>query len=220
MAEQNNGWGNPFNPGQDQYNNRFNARESYRNRENTKSAEMYGGDFGRDDWEPGSNDETIQALNRSNDYNIGDAYAGNSSNPSQNTEGSRISRSVGSGTRGDVSFWFGYEGAEDKRTQNIQHAGDHRGKGPKGYQRSPERIREDVCDRLSEDEWLDASNIEVQIRNDEVILAGYVNSKEDRRRAEDLVASINGVRNIDNCIRIANSTSGQGREANTAERRR
>jgi osmotically-inducible protein OsmY len=33
----------------------------------------------------------------------------------------------------------------------------NRGRGPKNYQRSEERIREDVCDRLSDDYLIDAS---------------------------------------------------------------
>ena len=35
--------------------------------------------------------------------------------------------------------------------------GAHRGRGPKGYRRSDERIREDVCERLTEDPFIDAS---------------------------------------------------------------
>ena len=40
---------------------------------------------------------------------------------------------------------------------------EHRGRGPRGYTRSDERIREDVNDRLTDDGWLDASDIDVQV---------------------------------------------------------
>ena len=44
-----------------------------------------------------------------------------------------------------------------------QRGGPHRGRGPKGYTRSDERIREDVNDRLSDDPFVDASEIEVMV---------------------------------------------------------
>ena len=105
-------------------------------------------------------------------------------------------------TRDEVSSWFGDDDAERRRRMDEQQSSNYRGKGPKGYRRSEERIREDVCDRLSDDDRLDASNIEVQVQGDEVILTGNVNSREDKRRAEDLVESIYGVRNVENRIRI------------------
>ena len=45
-----------------------------------------------------------------------------------------------------------------------EHAiGPHRGLGPQNYQRSDERIHEDVCEQLLEDGYLDASNIRVMV---------------------------------------------------------
>jgi hypothetical protein len=43
--------------------------------------------------------------------------------------------------------------------------GPFRGRGPKGYRRSDERIREDVCECLSADDRVDASDIDVTVRN-------------------------------------------------------
>jgi hypothetical protein len=93
----------------------------------------------------------------------------------------------------------------DQNWQNRtegQYMGGHRGKGPKNYQRSEERIREDVCDRLSDDDYLDASGIQVQVQAGEVILTGTVESRDQKRRAEDLVESISGVRNVENRIHV------------------
>src|SRR5687767_13700993 len=50
------------------------------------------------------------------------------------------------------------------------------GKGPKGYKRSDDRIREDVCDVLSEG-WIDASDIEVRVSDSEVTLIGFVTDR-------------------------------------------
>jgi osmotically-inducible protein OsmY len=80
--------------------------------------------------------------------------------------------------------------------------GRHRGRGPKGYRRSDDRIREDVSDRLTDDPWLDASNIEVEVRECEVVLKGAVDSREDKRRAENLAEAISGVRNVQNHLRV------------------
>jgi len=80
--------------------------------------------------------------------------------------------------------------------------GEHRGRGPKNYVRSDERIREDVSDRLSDDSWLDASDIEVTVANCEVTLAGLVRTRDDKRRAEDIVERVSGVRHVQNNLRV------------------
>jgi hypothetical protein len=79
---------------------------------------------------------------------------------------------------------------------------EFRGKGPKGYRRSDERIREDICDILTEDPYIDASNLEVTVKECEVTLSGSVNSREDKRRAEDLVESCSGVKDVHNTLRV------------------
>jgi osmotically-inducible protein OsmY len=109
-------------------------------------------------------------------------------------------------TSDEVSSWFGDDDAE-RRRQMDKMSGPHRGKGPKDYQRSEERILEDVCHRLYEDDRVDASDIQVDIQKDEVILSGTVNSRDEKRRAEDVVESIYGVRNVENRIRVARNDS-------------
>lgn len=88
-----------------------------------------------------------------------------------------------------------------------EEGGQHRGRGPKGYRRSDDRIREDISDRLTDDAWLDASNIDVEVKDCEVILKGEVSSREDKRRAEDLAESISGVRNVQNHLRVGGRES-------------
>jgi osmotically-inducible protein OsmY len=99
-----------------------------------------------------------------------------------------------------VASWFGDEEAERRRRMDQQR--EHRGRGPKGYRRSDERIKEDVNDRLSDDYYLDASDVEVMVTNTEVTLTGTVNSREDKRRAEDLAESVSGVTNVENRLRV------------------
>jgi osmotically-inducible protein OsmY len=99
-----------------------------------------------------------------------------------------------------VASWFGDEEAERRRRMDQQR--EHRGRGPKGYRRSDERIKEDVNDRLSDDYYLDASDIEVVVTNTEVTLTGTVNIREDKRRAEDIAESVSGVTNVENRLRV------------------
>jgi osmotically-inducible protein OsmY len=106
----------------------------------------------------------------------------------------------------EVSSWFGDEEAERRRRQD-----QHRGRGPKGYTRSDERIREDVSDRMTDDWRIDASNIEVKVSGGEVTLSGTVTNRDDKRRAEDIAESVSGVSHVQNNLRVAQSEwSGAG----------
>src|SRR5215213_8859942 len=104
-----------------------------------------------------------------------------------------------------VASWFGDEEAERRRRMDEQRD-QYRGKGPKGYRRSDERIKEDVNDRLSEG-YLDASDVEVTVTNAEVTLTGTVNSRMDKRRVEDIAESVSGVSNVENRLRVKQSGS-------------
>ncbi|MFB9991376.1 BON domain-containing protein [Deinococcus oregonensis] len=84
----------------------------------------------------------------------------------------------------------------------------HRGKGPKGYQRNDDRIREEVNDALEDDHGVDASNIEVQVQGGEVTLTGTVTDRQQKRRAEEAIEHLRGVRDVHNQLRMAQG--GQG----------
>jgi hypothetical protein len=105
----------------------------------------------------------------------------------------------------EVMSWFGDEEATRRREA------DHRGMGPSDYTRSDERIREDANDRLTDDPRVNARNISVSVESGEVTLSGTVSSREDKRRAEDCVDAISGVKHVQNNLRIdaasGNSTS-------------
>jgi len=82
-----------------------------------------------------------------------------------------------------------------------QRDGGFFGKGPKGYTRSDDRIREDVCDRLSDDDELDASDITVTVKNGDVTLEGTAPDRRSKRRAEDIAEAVGGVREVHNLLR-------------------
>lgn len=97
--------------------------------------------------------------------------------------------------------------------------GQFRGRGPKGYRRSDERVREDVCECLTDDPWVDASNISVNVQDCEVTLSGTVNSRDEKRRAEALVERVSGVKDVHNQLRTnrEESTSTAATETNPSQ---
>jgi osmotically-inducible protein OsmY len=83
--------------------------------------------------------------------------------------------------------------------------GGHAGRGPKGYRRSDERIKEDVSDLLTADDHLDASEIEVNVRDAVVSLTGTVSDRSAKRRAEDVAERAAGVQDVMNQLRVKQS---------------
>ncbi len=103
----------------------------------------------------------------------------------------------------------GYSDLESERRYAYGEASDYgprqqsfRGRGPKNYRRSDERIREDVCERLTLDDDIDASDIEVAVSEAMVTLSGTVHDRYEKRRAEDIADSVIGVKDVENRIRV------------------
>jgi osmotically-inducible protein OsmY len=92
--------------------------------------------------------------------------------------------------------------SEDSGAWHQDENGLYKGKGPRSYQRRDERILEDISDRICDNPYLDASEVEVEVTNGEVILKGEVNDRESKRLAEDIGESVPGVRNVENRLRI------------------
>ncbi len=94
--------------------------------------------------------------------------------------------------------------------------GPYRGRGPKGYTRNDETIREDISERLMEHGQIDASEIEVEVREGVVLLRGYVNSRYAKRAAEDIAESVPGVKDVQNQLRVAEYRQSMGMGAASA----
>ena len=113
---------------------------------------------------------------------------------------------------GDPSAWGperGMQSSFDRSRFSTLGAGPHAGRGPRGYQRTDERIREDVCDVLCDHGYIDASEIEVTVLNGEVTLVGVVRERPEKRMAEDAVEQVSGVREVHNQLRVSPGSSGQ-----------
>jgi hypothetical protein len=76
------------------------------------------------------------------------------------------------------------------------------GKGPKGYQRSDERILEDVSEELSQHGEIDATDIQVTVGMGEVTLEGEVETREQKRLAEDIAEACPGVHEVQNKLHV------------------
>lgn len=96
-------------------------------------------------------------------------------------------------------------------------SGPHRGKGPAGYQRSDERIRELVSEALADDDQIDASQIQVTVKDGEVTLTGTVDDRRTRREAEDCVSNVSGVRDVQLQLRVRDDKPGQGMKSNASQ---
>jgi osmotically-inducible protein OsmY len=103
----------------------------------------------------------------------------------------------GRGTERDEQGRF----TSDNRRRRSQ--GMFAGKGPKGYQRSDLRIKEDVNQALTRDADVDATEIEVTVDAGDVTLTGTVADRDQKRAAEDALEQIDGIKDIHNQLRVS-----------------
>lgn len=94
-------------------------------------------------------------------------------------------------------------GREELRRGSLEWTARSRGlgKAPKGYTRSDERIREDICERLMNSPY-DASDVEVRVKNGEVTLTGHVRHRAEKWGIEDVIEDVVGVHDVHNQVRI------------------
>lgn len=79
---------------------------------------------------------------------------------------------------------------------------DNRRAGPKGYQRSDDRIKDEVCERLYNSYDLDVEDVSVEVGAGQVCLDGTVPERYMKHRIEDIVDQIHGVTDIDNRLKV------------------
>jgi hypothetical protein len=142
----------------------------------------------------------------------GPDYGRSGSSSGDRSSGGGQSRGFFERAGDEIASWFGDEDAARRREE------DYRGHGPSDYTRSDERIREDVNDRLTDDPRVDARRISVSVDKGEVTLSGTVGSRDAKRRAEDCIDRISGVKHVQNNLRVddRNHSSGSGSTSWTA----
>ena len=101
-------------------------------------------------------------------------------------------------------------GLEWSSSERWRVPGPHTGRGPRGYQRSDERILEELNDRLTAHGLIDASDIDTRVENCEITLEGFVDSRDAKRAAEDVAEEIPAVRDVHNHLRLRSHVKGEG----------
>jgi len=144
---------------------------------------------GRSEWggEQSGNEGPFGTGYRSGDFsNAGGAYGGYSGFGSYTGYGAGGSESYGGGSG----------------MYSQQRQGRYSGRGPRGYQRHDDRIREDVCERLTFHPDIDAVEIEVTVKDGEVTLTGAVDDRHTKRMAEDVAENVSGVKDVKNQVQV------------------
>jgi BON domain-containing protein len=117
----------------------------------------------------------------------------------------RVGTSTGLGGAPGYGSYYGSRSGWDLGTHQRDHAPagpSFRGLGPQNYTRADERILDDIHERLTESHHVDARNILVDVRDGAVTLRGTVQQRRMRYAAEDLVAAVLGVTNIENQLKV------------------
>lgn len=106
------------------------------------------------------------------------------------------------GSRGTQAFGQTSGYSEGQFGTRDRTRGRYTGRGPKGYTRSDDRIKEDVNDRLEQHGEIDAWEIAVTVQAGEVTLEGTVPDRLTKRLAEDVAEDSPGVKQVHNRLRI------------------
>lgn len=100
-------------------------------------------------------------------------------------------------------------GEQDTRAR-ARPGGGQRGRGPRSEVRPDASIADDIYQRLTDDEELDASEILLSVEDGFVTLTGEVPDRAMKRRAEDIASQARGVRDVHNRIRFDDGSASFG----------
>jgi osmotically-inducible protein OsmY len=176
----------------------------------------------------------------SNDYETSEnRYSTPYSDASSNrVTGSNWNRTMGSGewasreNAGSLGEAYGrssgqaYDQVYGRQSRDSNRDPSYRGKGPKDYKRSDDRLKEIACELLMEAPHIDASDITVEAKNGEITLKGSVSDRRAKHAAEDLLEGRAGVTEIHNQLRIQSRSEGpqsdreSARQSNTTDSQR
>lgn len=187
---------------------RFSRNEPEYNVDQDRSYSRGYGDDPESHWETEGRDASSYASQ----------YSGSYSNPYRDRREESSERGFYGGSQSGGDFTRNqrrksFEGAGMERGQGGSFGaeyggnpsmgrGPHFGKGPQGYRRSDERIREDVCETLMRDHNVDATHIDVTVDDGIVTLKGTVEDRPMKRRAEEIIENLTSVLDIRNELRI------------------
>jgi osmotically-inducible protein OsmY len=142
---------------------------------------------------------------------------GGRSPQSRGYQGQRNDYGYGTQDRGNIDSvldrdWSSYSGnrSESAGSRYGNQYGPGRGyqqqqgtrrQGPKGYQRSDDRIREQMVERFMESD-VELQDVECDVKDGIVSLSGTVKSRHCRHELENIADSVWGVKEVNNNIKI------------------
>ena len=188
---------------------------SYGSRRESGRFDAGRGDWSRGDWNEGRDEPRSWSGEgarggdwggqRETDWQRGGRGSSYSTSP-YNERGPGWSGGMGGG--GGMG-WTG-RGGEASSHERMMYGteaerGRYSGRGPKNYRRNDERIKEDVCERLKASPDIDASDVEIEIKEGIITLTGEVGSRREKRAAEDALESISGVEDVTNQLKVRSS---------------
>ena len=109
---------------------------------------------------------------------------------------------AGTSMGSNLSSNYGYGSSTSTSGSNAMGEGRHFGKGPKGYKRSDERIKEEISDRLWHHAHIDASDLTIEVKDGAVTLTGTVDDRSTKRMVESEIENLSGVEDIHNQIKV------------------
>lgn len=98
----------------------------------------------------------------------------------------------------------------DTKVSRGPNARGHRGRGPRDYVRADISIADEIVDRMTDDPWIDAREVLIGVEDGLVTLTGNAPTRAMKRRAEDLAATVSGVRDVRNLLRVDDGSASFG----------
>lgn len=193
--------------GQGRYQDKGGAYDGWSESRYGGSPDWWGGEpYGSERWGP--DDERRYGSDRDRVY--GSSRGGQRSGPMGQ-------QSAGYGDRARFGYGSDYYGASPERWD--MPPGRHSGKGPRGYKRSDDAIRDDACRLLTHHGDVDASDIDVSVLDGVVTLSGTVDDRGQKRAAEDALDTIWGISDVNNQIRVSSSPMQSGSSSSSGQSR-
>lgn len=116
----------------------------------------------------------------------------------------------GGGYSGGSSGGYSGQGQGGRSQQRADR------KGPKGYTRSDERVKEDLCERLTDAYDLEVENVTIEVKDGKVSISGTVPERHMKHRIEDIASTCSGVKDVENNVRVARSSDNESQSSGSS----
>lgn len=89
--------------------------------------------------------------------------------------------------------------------------------GPRGYTRSDERIREVICEQLTQQHGVEVADVSVDVSQGSVTLEGTVPERQMKYAIEDIADNCWGVKDVENHIRVQSRSQHAGSQQGSSQ---